>query len=169
MFKLFLSMSVVYLAPLLRFNYTYANLYHQYVWFAVNVLPIRFPDWDRMLSQNFILVEDPLSLDRIRSVLTRLEDTIIFSLIERAQFAHNPRIYQRGTFKELKDLGFDGSWMEWFLKETETFHGTFNLFKSSSKRTSIILFTQLKHVGIQGGFVFTKQHVQPESVNPQPR
>ncbi|KAG6831926.1 hypothetical protein H0H92_006527 [Tricholoma furcatifolium] len=76
-----------------------------------------------MQSQNFMLVDDPLSLDRIRSVLTRLEDTIIFSLIERAQFAHNPRIYQRGGFQELKDLGFNGSWLEWFLKETETFHG----------------------------------------------
>ncbi|KAG6830714.1 hypothetical protein H0H87_007301 [Tephrocybe sp. NHM501043] len=75
-----------------------------------------------MQSQNFMLVEDPLSLDRIRSVLIRLEDTIIFSLIERAQFAHNPRIYQRGVFQELKDLGFNGSWLEWFLKETETFH-----------------------------------------------
>ncbi|KAF8627439.1 hypothetical protein AX17_006253 [Amanita inopinata Kibby_2008] len=65
---------------------------------------------------------DPLSLDRIRSVLTRLEDTIIFSLIERAQFAHNPRMYHRGVFKELVKLGFEGSWLEWFLKETETFH-----------------------------------------------
>ncbi|RDB17824.1 putative chorismate mutase [Hypsizygus marmoreus] len=75
-----------------------------------------------MQSQNFMLGGDPLSLDRIRSVLTRLEDTIIFSLIERAQFAHNPRIYQRGWFKELNDLGFEGSWLEWFLQETETFH-----------------------------------------------
>lgn len=66
---------------------------------------------------------DPLSLDRIRKILTRLEDTIIFSLIERAQFAHNPKVYNRGAFKELKELGFDGSWLEWFLKETETFHG----------------------------------------------
>lgn len=74
------------------------------------------------MSQNF-MTGDPLSLDRIRSVLTRLEDTIIFSLIERAQFAHNPRIYQRGAFKELAEQGFDGSWLDWFLKETEVFHG----------------------------------------------
>ncbi len=32
-------------------------------------------------------------------------------------------MYQRGAFKELRDLGFQGSWLEWFLKETETFHG----------------------------------------------
>jgi len=75
-------------------------------------------------GENFMLAGDPLSLDRIRSILVRLEDTIIFSLIERAQFAHNPKIYQRGVFGELKGLGVDGSWLEWFLKETETFHGT---------------------------------------------
>ena len=76
-----------------------------------------------MLSQNFMLEQDPLSLERIRSVLVRLEDTIIFDLIERAQFAPNPRVYIRGAFLELKDSGFDGSWLEWFLKEIETFHG----------------------------------------------
>jgi hypothetical protein len=75
-----------------------------------------------MPSDNF-LAGNPLSLERIRSVLVRLEDTITFNLIERAQFAHNPRIYQRGAFKELEDLGFQGSWLEWFLRETEIFHG----------------------------------------------
>jgi len=73
-------------------------------------------------GENFTLTEDPLSLERIRSILVRLEDTIIFSLIERAQFAHNPKIYQRGAFQELHNLGFEGSWLEWFLKETESFH-----------------------------------------------
>ncbi|KAK0243990.1 chorismate mutase [Armillaria nabsnona] len=72
--------------------------------------------------QSNLTVGNPLSLDRIRSVLVRLEDTIIFSLIERAQFVHNARMYQRGAFKELQDIGFNGSWLEWFLKETETFH-----------------------------------------------
>jgi len=78
-----------------------------------------------MLSQNFMLEKDPLSLDRIRQILVRLEDTIIFDLIERAQFAHNPRIYIRGSFSELRDMAFDGSWLEWFLKEIETFHGRY--------------------------------------------
>lgn len=65
----------------------------------------------------------PLNLGKIRNVLQRLEDSIIFSLIERAQFAHNPRIYQRDAFAEVlhKD-GFDGSWVEWFLLQTETMH-----------------------------------------------
>ncbi|EKM51847.1 uncharacterized protein PHACADRAFT_262224 [Phanerochaete carnosa HHB-10118-sp] len=70
---------------------------------------------------NFTLGGDPLSLDRIRGILTRLEDTIIFALIERAQFAHNPKAYQRGALAELKATGFEGSWLDWFLQETETF------------------------------------------------
>ncbi|KAG9315717.1 chorismate mutase [Chiua virens] len=84
-----------------------------------------------MLSQNFMLEQDPLSLERIRSVLVRLEDTIIFDLIERAQFAHNPRMYVRDAFPELKELGFDGSWLDWFLKEIETFHAKARRYTST--------------------------------------
>lgn len=77
------------------------------------------------MSQNFFISDDPLSLERIRSILIRLEDTLIFSLIERAQFVYNPKIYQPGAFQELRNIGFEGSWLEWFLKEIETFHGKF--------------------------------------------
>ncbi|KAF8272251.1 chorismate mutase [Lactarius quietus] len=69
------------------------------------------------MQANYTLAKDPLSLDRIRSILTRFEDTIIFSLIERAQFAHNPGY-----------MSFKGSWLEWFLKETEAFHGARHVF-----------------------------------------
>jgi chorismate mutase len=75
------------------------------------------------MQANYTLAKDPLSLETIRSILNRLEDTIIFSLIERAQFAHNPKIYEPGVFRELEALQFEGSWLEWFLKETEAFHG----------------------------------------------
>ena len=77
------------------------------------------------MQSNYLVSGDPLSLDRIRSVLTRLEDTIIFGLIERAQFAHNPKIYQKGAFEELRELDFKGSLLDWFLSETEAFNGTF--------------------------------------------
>ena len=95
-------------------------------------------------EQNFILGGDPLSLDRIRAILTRLEDTIIFSLIERAQFAHNPKAYRRGEIQELKDIGFHGSWLEWFLKETESFHGKpplhpFSLSRDPAARCARVL------------------------------
>lgn len=81
------------------------------------------------MQSNYMTAGDPLSLDRIRSVLTRLEDTIIFGLIERAQFAHNPKIYQKGAFDELKEIEFNGSWLEWFLQETEAFHGQLKSFR----------------------------------------
>ncbi|KAG8690840.1 chorismate mutase aro7 [Ceratobasidium sp. 395] len=73
-------------------------------------------------QSNYMSPVDPLSLNRIRSNLIRLEDTIIFSLIERAQFALNPRIYERDCFDELRAMNWRGSWLEWFMKETETFH-----------------------------------------------
>ncbi|KAI6147191.1 chorismate mutase [Pisolithus tinctorius] len=75
-----------------------------------------------MLSQNCVHVGDPLSLERIRSILIRLEDTIIFGLIERAQFAHNAKMYVNGGIPELKEKGIEGSWLGWFLREIETFH-----------------------------------------------
>jgi hypothetical protein len=37
-----------------------------------------------------------LTLDNIRSTLIRQEDSIIFTFIERAQFAANPVVYQAG-------------------------------------------------------------------------
>jgi chorismate mutase len=101
------------------------------------------------MQANYMLAKDPLSLDRIRSILTRLEDTIIFSLIERAQFAHNPRIYDRGVFKELEDLEFKGSWLEWFLKETEAFHGAQQVFPDTLKPNHSLAFQQ-KHGDTQG-------------------
>ena len=61
----------------------------------------------------------------IPPVLTRLERTIVLGLVERAQFAHNSKIYQEGRFKELRQLDFKGSWLGWFLAEIEAFHGTF--------------------------------------------
>lgn len=80
--------------------------------------------------QNFMNTEDPLSLDRIRTVLVRLEDTILFSLIERSQFAHNPKCYTKDGIPALKEHGFNGSWLEWFLKETETFQAKARRFTS---------------------------------------
>jgi hypothetical protein len=54
-------------------------------------------------------------------------------LIERAQFALNPKIYKKGEFKELYKLDFDGSWLEWFLFEIECFHGQFFSCHSGSE------------------------------------
>ncbi|WFC97538.1 chorismate mutase [Malassezia yamatoensis] len=67
--------------------------------------------------------EDILSLERIRATLQRMEESIVFRLIERAQFAHNPRMYQEGEFPELQEKeNWTGTWLGWNLKEVETSH-----------------------------------------------
>lgn len=68
--------------------------------------------------------DDILSLARIRATLERMEDTIVFRLIDRAQYAHNEVVYRPGAFSELREKeNWTGSWVEWFLKETESSHG----------------------------------------------
>lgn len=72
-----------------------------------------------------------LSLSNIRSVLIRLEETIVFQLIERAQFAHNPKCYSLDGFPELKQKeGWNSSWLAWFLKETESTHAKVRRFEA---------------------------------------
>jgi chorismate mutase len=41
-------------------------------------------------------MSNTITLDNIRTTLIRQEDTIIFNLIERAQFALNPPVYVSG-------------------------------------------------------------------------
>jgi chorismate mutase len=65
-----------------------------------------------------------LPLENIRNVLIRLEDTIIFALIERAQFKLNPCIYQPRHFEFLD--GSQHSFLYYFLHQVEKVHGTFS-------------------------------------------
>lgn len=74
-------------------------------------------------------VEDALNLDNIRKSLMRMEDTIIFSLIERSQFPTNRDVYeadfeQLGAFKlhELKSAGSNGCLGDWFIYQSECLH-----------------------------------------------
>jgi chorismate mutase len=62
---------------------------------------------------------EALTLDGIRHSLIRQEDSIIFSLLERAQFGYNPDTYDSSVF--LMD-GFDGSLVEFMVRETERLH-----------------------------------------------
>ncbi len=48
------------------------------------------------MSEENITTRDLLSLDYIRSTLIRQEETIIFALIERAQFRQNDVVYKVG-------------------------------------------------------------------------
>ena len=48
-----------------------------------------------------VKTSDELSLDSIRSTLIRQEETIIFAIIERAQFRCNDIVYTPGRFGNL--------------------------------------------------------------------
>jgi hypothetical protein len=60
-----------------------------------------------------------LTLDRIRESLIQQEDTIIFSLIERARYKINKPTYDPTRFSV---PGFQGSLLEFMFKETECLH-----------------------------------------------
>ena len=97
-----------------------------------------------------------LSLANVRASLIRQEDTIVFSLIERAQFARNGNVYERGLLPGLPPLpraaadqvGGSGGWgkesekgsdgeeliapslLEHMLVETEAVHGRVRRYTS---------------------------------------
>jgi chorismate mutase len=70
------------------------------------------------------------SLDGVRDSLIRQEETIIFALIERAQYAHNAQTYERDAYASLakqevihpKLKGRSVSFLEAMLFETEQVH-----------------------------------------------
>ncbi|KAK4536919.1 hypothetical protein CDCA_CDCA10G2944 [Cyanidium caldarium] len=62
-----------------------------------------------------------LELDQLRSKLIRQEETIIFALIERAQFKTNRIIYRRDEHF-FRIPNFEGSFLEYLLSETEKLH-----------------------------------------------
>jgi len=68
-----------------------------------------------------------LRLENVRSVLIRLEETIIFALIERAQFRRNLRIYEPDAFGSVTG-GL--SLMEYCLRETECVHARMRRYTS---------------------------------------
>ncbi|KAI5060038.1 hypothetical protein GOP47_0024458 [Adiantum capillus-veneris] len=70
---------------------------------------------------------DTLTLATIRDSLIRQEDSIIFSLIERAQYKINNRTYDANRFSI---PGFEGSLVEYMLKETESLHAKVRRFQS---------------------------------------
>ena len=59
-----------------------------------------------------------LTLDTIRHSLIRQEDSIIFNLLERAQYSYNADTYDKAFFSD----GFHGSLVEYMVHETEKLH-----------------------------------------------
>ncbi|XP_058727419.1 chorismate mutase 1, chloroplastic-like [Vicia villosa] len=68
-----------------------------------------------------------LTLDHIRHSLIRQEDSIIFSLLERAQYCYNKETYDSDAFSM---DGFHGSLVEYMVKETEKLHGMVGRYNS---------------------------------------
>ncbi|KAJ3271589.1 chorismate mutase aro7 [Terramyces sp. JEL0728] len=66
-----------------------------------------------------------ISLPKIRTELVRLEDTIIFGIIERSQFALNSNVYKPNQFKEIET-----SFLEYFLHNMECVHAKVRRYTS---------------------------------------
>lgn len=74
-----------------------------------------------------LLAAKPLDLDNIRYALIRQEDTIIFKLIERAQFPANNTIYKHNGVS-IPD--FDGSFLDFMLFKSESIHALVRRYQS---------------------------------------
>lgn len=68
-----------------------------------------------------------LSLPHIRYQLIRLEDTVLFHLIERAQFPYNSNIYVAGA---IPIPGSSLSFSDWVLREQERMQSRIRRFQS---------------------------------------
>lgn len=82
---------------------------------------------DRERNTGLYAMNEQLLLENIRSVLVRLEETIIFALIERAQFHVNEVVYRAGFLAA--ETGAD-SLLGFMLHETERVHARMRRYTS---------------------------------------
>ncbi|KAL9311192.1 Chorismate mutase 3 [Arabidopsis thaliana] len=84
--------------------------------------PIRY-------SRGLLRVDESeyLKLESIRHSLIRQEDSIIFNLLERAQYRYNADTYDEDAFTM---EGFQGSLVEFMVRETEKLHAKVDRYKS---------------------------------------
>lgn len=99
-----------------------------------------------------------LLLDNIRTVLMRLEETIIFDLIERAQFRRNACIYDPSAFGEA--IG-GGSLLAYLLRETETVHARMRRYTSPDEKP----FSDNLPEPILPAMKFAESPIDPNTVN----
>lgn len=74
-----------------------------------------------------------LELDKVRDALIRMEDSIIFAIIERSQFLKNCKVYEPGAIPVpgfSKETGEQQSMVEYILRETERLHGSIRRYTS---------------------------------------
>lgn len=72
-----------------------------------------------MATKKRVDESESLTLEGVRHSLIRQEDSIIFSLLERAQYCYNIDTYDCNAFSM---DGFHGSLVEFMLRETEKLH-----------------------------------------------
>ena len=99
-----------------------------------------------------------LSLANIRNVLIRLEETIIFSLIERSQFRENPVIYQPDA---LGDMLGGRSLMQYMLYESECSHAKVRRYTSPDEHP---FFDELP-APILHALSFSDNPLSPNNIN----
>lgn len=77
-----------------------------------------------------------LALENIRQTLIRQEDTIIFLLIERAQFARNAAVYHTDIISvpDAASNGHQQSLLEYLLRQTEQVHGKIRRYTSPDEQ-----------------------------------
>ena len=107
-------------------------------------------------------MNEQLLLGNIREVLIRLEDTIIFDLIERAQFRVNPVVYQKDRFAQIPG---GESLCGYLLRETEKIHATMRRYTSPDEHP---FFSDLP-APILPALRFDESPLQPNRVNLNPR
>ena len=73
----------------------------------------------RLVKKKRVDQSETLTLPFIRHSLIRQEDSIIFSLLERAQYCYNADTYDHDAFSV---DSFNGSLVEFMVRETEKLH-----------------------------------------------
>lgn len=70
--------------------------------------------------------ETVLDLANIRQGLVRMEDTIVFDLIERSQFFSSPSVYEN----KFSIPNFDGTFLDWALLQMEIAHSQIRRYEA---------------------------------------
>lgn len=99
-------------------------------------------------TSSFVKTADVLSLDSIRSTLIRQEETIIFAIIERAQYRHNSRVYKPAGFGNLGlPLGVDP---------------TCDFFNNDDSSASNLSFLEYLIIGTEALHCSVRRYTSPE-------
>ncbi|KAL8153567.1 hypothetical protein V2J09_011327 [Rumex salicifolius] len=92
-------------------------------WVAMASLPIFLLSHCCLLSNAAAANKGSILLDRIRDVLVRQEDTIVFSLIERANFPINSKAYAYDEYHP-------GSLAQLYVRQTEALEAKFGRYEN---------------------------------------